>query len=260
LAVSKITVMWFNINNNRWEKAIMRLRPLTLLISLILLGLSPKALAADQTYTWEKPPSHVVFNKITNNPKAGDERLFLSVRDIKSSAGQRSLTVQPGQELALTVYFDNNANKSSLVASSSKVKITFPGNYDKSFSATSTVSANNADPSSSSDAVTITSSQPVRLVYEAGSAKIWNNVWRGQSLSDTIINNGTAIGYDKLDGNVPGGPSYSGYVTIKVLVAAQTAASGVPNTGPGDVIGIFAGASAAGTAIHLTITGRRRTR
>ncbi|MBX4197138.1 LPXTG cell wall anchor domain-containing protein [Candidatus Saccharibacteria bacterium] len=32
----------------------------------------------------------------------------------------------------------------------------------------------------------------------------------------------------------------------------------MPNTGAGDVVGIFAGASAAGTAAHAVITRRRK--
>ena len=35
-------------------------------------------------------------------------------------------------------------------------------------------------------------------------------------------------------------------------------ATTLPNTGAGDVVGIFAGASAAGTAAHAVITRRRR--
>ena len=40
--------------------------------------------------------------------------------------------------------------------------------------------------------------------------------------------------------------------------AVTTPAKAVPNTGPGDVIGLFAGASAAGTAAHAVVTRRRR--
>lgn len=39
---------------------------------------------------------------------------------------------------------------------------------------------------------------------------------------------------------------------------APTKATSLPNTGAGDVIGLFAGASAAGTAAHAVVTRRRR--
>ena len=55
------------------------------------------------------------------------------------------------------------------------------------------------------------------LDYVEGSATFENNIFKnGTTLSDSIVNGGVKVGYDKLDGNLPGCYNYAGYVTIKV--------------------------------------------
>ena len=47
-------------------------------------------------------------------------------------------------------------------------------------------------------------------------------------------------------------------VTVSAVPQVQSTATTLPNTGAGDVVGIFAGASAAGTAAHAIVTRRRK--
>jgi hypothetical protein len=47
-------------------------------------------------------------------------------------------------------------------------------------------------------------------------------------------------------------------VTAAPTTPAPTKATSLPNTGAGDVVGLFAGASAAGTAAHAIVTRRKR--
>lgn len=237
----------------------MKIRPLiTIAISLLTISVAGFSVAADSAPTWQNLAGHPVLNQLTNNPAVGNERQFLKVRDINNPAGQRSIVVQPGQELAVTAYFDNAAKKPSQAAKNTKIRFNVPNGQAKDFTLSAYLSANNTEPKSLSDAVTIKSNQPVKLASEAGSIRLWNKIWRGQQLSDSALTSGTQLGYKKLDGNIPGGPAYSGYVTFKIRVIGSGSATTVPNTGPGDVIGLFAGASAAGTAFHMMRTSRRR--
>ena len=55
--------------------------------------------------------------------------------------------------------------------------------------------------------------------YVAGSAKYYNNVnpSNGFALPDSIVNNtGAKLGYEQMDGKIPGCFQYAGYVTVKV--------------------------------------------
>jgi hypothetical protein len=238
----------------------MRLRSLLIspMAAFIIFG-GAAAAAGLTAYTLQNPASQPVFNMITNNPTYGDERNFLGVRDIANATSASSLAIKPGQELALTVYFDNDAKSVSQAATNSKIRIALPASTSKNLTVKAFVSADNTTPSEVTDSVSLTSSQPVKLVAEPGSARLWNNVWRGQQLSDSISGSGGLIGYNELDGKVPAGLAYSGYVTLKVRVSSAVSSNGtaVPNTGPGNVIGLFLGVSAVASLFHLNRTVQR---
>lgn len=205
------------------------------------------------------------FNRQTNSPSYGNERLFLSIRDASSSQNQRSLQVKPGQELVATTYFNNDAKDSDQTAKNSRVQLVLPSQTAKDQTVSAYIKADNTKPSTVTAAVQLNASQPITLAYEAGSAQLWNNVWRGQALSDEIVHSGAQIGYNKLDGAVPAGVGYSGYVTVKLKVGAPSGAkapagpagTNVPNTGPGNVVAIFLVVSAASSLWHLNRTAKR---
>ena len=230
-------------------------RPRLVTLIAIFGSLAVTVPATAASYTWKNLYDHPVLNQIGNNPEIGNESQFLKVRDISSSNGLRTLTVNPGQELALTAYFDNGANKPSLAANNTRIQFAVPSGRAKDFTIKATLSADNTQPKSLTDQVDVNSTEAVQLSVEAGSVRLWNNQLRGAAISDEAYKSGTQLGYDKLDGVLPGGPAYSGYVTLKVKVLGSDT---VANTGPGDVIGLFAGASAAGTAYHMLRTSRRR--
>jgi hypothetical protein len=238
-----------------------------------LVVLPTTALAAEYnprpTFTWQKPSTYITFNAITNNPAAGDERQFLSARAFTDTKSSFPLNVSDNEEVVLQVYYDNDAASNyNLKAKNTRVQIALPAKTSNSQTVDAFISADNAKPGAVNSVVSLTADQPFNLAYETGSAKIWNNKLRGTRLSDNIVTQqGALIGYDKIDGVVSGGAQYSGYVTVRAKVHfAKTSAStgsagvvnGVPNTGPGEVLGLFASASAIGAVGHRLLSARRR--
>jgi hypothetical protein len=233
-----------------------------ILLAVLFTVLIPATVYAQdrQTFTWNKPANYVTFNSITDNPKVGDERNFLLVRDVNSSTFADQLNVQSGQEIVLQIYFDNNAGSNlNLKAQNTRVRVNLQPSANKSATITAYIMANNANPKTVSDTSVLSSDRDFSLAYEKGSAQIWNNTLRGNKLSDDINSQaGALIGYGKLDGIIQGGAQYSGYVTLKIKVGSVAAGStNVPNSGPGNVIALIALATLLGAAAHIRVISRR---
>lgn len=249
------------------------LRILPVLVTLSALFIMPATSfaqsAARPTYTWKTPAKVITFNSITDNPQVGDERQFLLARDFQSNDYLHSLKVRNGQEVVIRAYYDNDvAANYNLKSKNTRLQMVLPTKTIAAQTVYSYISSDNAKPQVVADSVSFTADQPFNLKYEAGSAQIWNNANRGTKLSDGLVTSqGALLGYSKLDGVVRGGAQYSGYVTIKAKVQfAKTSAStkspgtvsGVPNTGPGDVAGLFIGATAISVIGHSLFSSRRR--
>lgn len=179
------------------------------------------------TYTMQNPAPHVTFNSITDNPEVGDERNFLVIKDAaNTSAGgwQDTVNAEAGKEYLVRVYVHNDAAKNlNLKAINTRVKVNVPNTTGKSVDLGGFVTADNANPSPGEiwDSAKLTSNSDFNVAYVAGSAKLYNNHFgqTGAQLSDSIVTNtGALVGYDKLDGVVPGCMEYAGYVTFKVKV------------------------------------------
>jgi len=176
------------------------------------------------TFTWANPADHITFNSITDNPVAGDERMFYTANHVGVSDFSHSLPVSDGQEVTLRAYVHNNASADlNLVAHNTRIKMTVPGGEATNQTSVSTISADNASPTSVFDTVHLTSDKAFTLEYEAGSAKLFNNVFTaGTGLSDSIVSDsGALVGYDKMDGNLPGCNQFSAWVTIRVKVRVK---------------------------------------
>jgi LPXTG-motif cell wall-anchored protein len=112
-----------------------------------------------------------------------------------------------------------------------------------------------------SDTTTVNVASGGTLAYESGTTKLYDisgNVL--QTLPDTITSGGVNIG------NMAG--STVEYVNFKAKVncatpppkppVPQPKPQALPNTGAGDVLGIFAGASSLGAAGHYVVNRRRK--
>ena len=175
---------------------------------------------------------HVTFNSFDNNPNYGDERTFFDGKvatDTATGNFQDVIQVNGGTEYILRTYVHNNADSSlnasgTGIAKNTKVSIQLPTATATSLAATSIISADNAAPGSVFDTVNFqNSNQPFSVSYVPGSAVEYTNaVPAGMPVSDTIVNGGAQIGYDKTDGNVPGCFQYTAIVTIKVKINAPS--------------------------------------
>ncbi|MEO8691769.1 MAG: hypothetical protein ABI397_03220 [Candidatus Saccharimonas sp.] len=209
---------------NRFRHAPKRLMFVAALIAAVAVPVVAMAWGPDRpTFTMETPSDHITFDSITNNPEVGDERNFVVVKDAADANGggwQDTVNVQSGHEYLVRVYVHNNAASNlNLVATNTRVMANIPTNTAKSLEINGFVSADNATPKEVWDQATLQSTTDFNLAYVAGSAMYYNNVFgkTGVSLSDNIVtSSGALVGYDKLDGRIPGCLQYAGYVTFKV--------------------------------------------
>ena len=175
---------------------------------------------ARPSFTIEKPADYITFNSITNNPViGGDEKDFVGIREVGSNANwTNNMKVQNGKEYYVRIYVHNNAASNlNLVAENVVAKLNVPTTTAKTVTVQGQVSASNAKPNTVWDEATFSSDNDFNLAYVAGSALFENNGMGTTKLPDSIVNNtGAKLGYDKLDGKIPGCFQYAGYVTVKV--------------------------------------------
>lgn len=175
---------------------------------------------ARPSFTIEKPADYITFNSITNNPVIdGDEKDFVGIREVGSNAKwTNNMKVQNGKEYYVRMYVHNNAASNlNLVAENVVAKLNVPTTTAKNVTVQGQISASNAKPNTVWDEATFSSDNDFNLAYVAGSALFENNGMGTTKLPDSIVNNtGAKLGYDKLDGKIPGCFQYAGYVTVKV--------------------------------------------
>lgn len=173
------------------------------------------------TYTIEKPADHVTFNSITNNPNIGDERNFVGIRESgTTNKWSDNMTVEKGKEYTVRMYVHNNAAANlNLVAENVTAKFNLPTTTGKSIQVNGFLSASNASPSEVYDHAIFSSTEDFNLAYTKGTLKYENNAFgaAGVALPESIFTSaGAKLGYDKLDGKIPGCFQYAGYVTFRV--------------------------------------------
>jgi len=178
------------------------------------------------TYTTANPANHVTFNSITDNPAYGDERIFVRIKEAgaANSTYGDDATLVGGKEYEVYVYYHNNA-KSSLNASGAgvakdvKLRMEMPATVKAGQTAAINgyISASNATPGTVYDETGGTASSDIALRYVPNSAVIHNfGASNGQKLPDTMMTTGASLGFDSLNGVVPGCNEYSGYVVFRI--------------------------------------------
>lgn len=141
------------------------------------------------------------------------------------------ITVEDGKEYLVRLYVhNNNPNGWDGVAENTKVAFNVPaqtselvkqddGTMKQQVQVNGYISSSNATPSEYWDYVNFQSDQAFHLDYVYGSALLENNGKAAGKLGDEIVNakdGGVLIGYDALDGRVPGCYEYDNYITVKV--------------------------------------------
>jgi uncharacterized repeat protein (TIGR01451 family) len=214
---------------NKLRHAPKQLMPMVVAVAAIVIPAAVMAWGPDRpTYTMAMPADHVTFNSITDNPEVGDERNFMVIKDASNtSAGgwQDTATAQAGREYLVRMYVHNDASANlNLKATNTRAKASVPTTTGKSVQLGGFITADNATPKEVWDSATLTGASDFNVAYVAGSATFYNEVFTGGTkLSDGIVtSSGAQLGYDKLDGVIPGCFKYAGFVTFKVKVQGQT--------------------------------------
>lgn len=175
------------------------------------------------TYTWENPADHITFNSITDNPVVGDERNFVRIKDDSASTYGKSVTLQAGHTYDVSVYYHNNAASNlNLVAHDTTLRMQIPGvvNAGGTANINGYISASNATPGTVWDTATATNttSGGMALDYVANSATVTSlGAVNGAKLPDSLFTTGALLGYNSLNGDLPGCNQYAGYVTFKFV-------------------------------------------
>ncbi|NCO10684.1 DUF11 domain-containing protein [Candidatus Saccharibacteria bacterium] len=178
------------------------------------------------TFTIESPAPYNTFNSITNNPNYGDERNFVTIKDAANqNAGgwTDDISVENGKDYYVRMYVHNNAAENlNLVAENVTAQFNVPDYEAERIQIDGYLSSSNSQPGKIWDQAVFTGDSRFSLDYVEGSAMYTNNVFTsGTSLGDAIVGNGVQLGYDKLDGKIPGCFQYDGFVTFKVKAVSS---------------------------------------
>ena len=185
------------------------------------------------THTTADPANSAVFNSITDNPAYGDERNFIRLKDasLGDSAYADDTKIEPGKEYVAYIYFHNNASETYNspqynergVAKDVKLRLALPATLKagQRTGMTAYRSSSNTNPPEVYDDTFMTSTVDVNFKYISGSATIHSfGAVNGQKLPDSVITDGALLGYDSLNGVLPGCNPYAGYVIARFIAEA----------------------------------------
>lgn len=170
----------------------------------------------------------ITFNSFTNG-KIGDERNFVGAKVAGTNVdtwNANEINVKDGETYTIRLYVHNN----SLYHTANGVKATFslPTTVAKEHTIVGYLDSSNAKPTRYFDEVKLVSSEDMYLKYVDGSARYINadanKNNREFKLSDNVITSGVLLGYDQMDGNIPGCFNYDGVVMIDVTAHHSVAA------------------------------------
>lgn len=226
-------------------------KKIVLLIAVVMIAAGPSVATA--SFYPERPIKNwnvaadrsgfdkVVFNSFINTPYYGDERHFFDARagsgnDQADNYKDVLQNVKVGDELTLRTYVHNNGNQSlnganldgPTVAKNTKVRVLLPTGTAPNLKTTSFISADNATPGTVSDTAELKGASPFNVEYIPGSAAMVTGAAGSgtQKLSDNIVKDGAQIGYNAVNGTVPGCFPYQVLVYVKVKVKAPALSIG----------------------------------
>lgn len=216
---------------NALKRSPKRLAIMAVLVGTIVVPASLLAWGPDRsTFTVANPAEYITFNSITDNPNIGDERNFVGIRETGTTNGwSDDMNVESGKSYTVRMYVHNNAAADlNLVAQNVVAKFNLPTTTAKSLQVNGFLSSSNATPQEVYDHATFTSSQDFNLAYQTGTLKYENNSFgaAGTPISESVFTSaGAKLGYNALDGNIPGCFQYAGYLSFVVKPQFGTASN-----------------------------------
>ena len=161
----------------------------------------------------------IVLNSISNNPDL-NEIYFVQARaaDSENVWNANDIEVENGKEYIVRLYVhNNNPRGTEMVAKDVNANVYVPTESGKSITVSGTITSTNATPSKIWDEVVFKSSNTFHLEYVKGSALIENKgKINNTKLGDELVMGGVNLGYDSLNGEIPGCFNYSAIVTFRV--------------------------------------------
>ena len=192
-----------------------------------------------------------VFDSFINTPSYGDEEHFNTIAPVVSGQSPTdasysgSATAIPGKEYWVRTLVHNDANQNTNclpihdnpaindctqvdpgsigIATNTDVRLAIASGTANGVDVMTYISASNANPSVIWDSSTLqNNNQAFNVSYVPGSAVLYNDYHlNGLALPDSIDSaSGTLIGYQQMNGIIPGCFNFSAYVYVKVLVTA----------------------------------------
>lgn len=163
----------------------------------------------------------ITFNSISNG-KIGDEKNFVGAK-LSSDTGTtwhgNEINVAMNETYTIRIYVHNNSPKGTArIAKDVTASFSLPTSVATEQNIIGYLSSSNANPTLYWDEVKLVADQDFYIEYIDGSAKYTNAVLGTVALPNEVITSGATLGYDKLDGNIPGCYQYDGVVTIQVKV------------------------------------------
>lgn len=170
----------------------------------------------------------ITFNSISDNPKIGDERNFVGAK-LSSDKGitwnANEINVKDGETYTIRLYVHNNSPLGTeKVAENVSVNFSLPTTVAKSHTVIGYINSSNAMPNRYWDEVKLVSNDDFYIEFVEGSAKYTNAKLGTVSLPNEVITAGTKIGYEALNGKIPGCFAYDSQVTIQVRVHKSASA------------------------------------
>ncbi len=170
---------------------------------------------------------NIVMNSISNST-IGDERNFVGARLDNGDNGAKNvwnaneITVEDGKDYIVRLYVHNNSPKGrEAVATGVTTTFSIDQKSASSIEVNGIIETENASPVDYWDNIIFKSADGsnFHLEYYKGSGLLENNgIGKngGAKLDDKLVTEGVKIGYDALDGRIPGCYDFASYVTIKV--------------------------------------------
>lgn len=221
---------------------------------VVLAGYGPDRRVFDYNVPADRGGSLIgpVFNSFINTGVYGDERSFVDAKDASITTGggyADQVPVEPGKEYVVRLYVHNNANMDTNclesqkvngqcttvdpnavgVAKNVRVRVNILGGLANGHGIGGYITSDNGIDRDGNPMRQVYDTVDLRnatkafgVEYVPGSALIYNQVnQNGAPLSDSIVTAaGAPIGYDQMNGIVPGCFEFSAYVTVKVKVVA----------------------------------------
>ncbi len=166
----------------------------------------------------------ITFNSISNG-KIGDEKNFVGARQASSKGNWNANTidVKDGETYTIRLYVHNNSPRGEgAIAKNVTANFVIPSTVSNTHTIVGYLKSSNADPGTYWDEVELKSSDNFYIEYVKGSAKYTNADKNGKertfSISDEVIISGAKLGYNTMDGQIPGCYEYDGNLTIQIKV------------------------------------------